>query len=703
MTKARNKIIEKAKKYGCTPEQINFLSAASITDEEAQHFEWYFRPYKKYKKDPVKRLKEAIRCYNMLADIEYDAKLLTILLPSHEDTKIGSKIKNNICRLYQKYKEAYKPYTLYKALKTYNDYIGVKPTWCVLYSMKKILAEDVFHNPWMYENDNSHQRIFIDDFERNKKNSMYVLLAQKESDILNCYELGFLKQISLFYNYSEKCYELNQDNIDKYFTINQYGNLLETDEVKEYYLNKNPYIKPLLEFAGKEMGKTYNYSFKQRNLYEPECLKRYEEAMNVGQINKLIVDVYNGSGFKGGHYTEIEFAENGSISIVNIEILSAEFFCLTNYKEFDKNPKIDYHYKKIYETQYYITPDGKIFTVKKNMYPLPAKEMYQICAKNTFISKIFRLLVETDKEQHYLYKDFYKDCFINCLIPIAYSDIRNYNNKKQFIKERYKTAENMKVNWNKLNLNLSYMIISSYKSVADGKSKNILLEQKDESLLENISKSLNIRTKVNIFLRNIIITKIALKDSTNILKNELSKKTQEYLEEEVLFLQRQKNESGLAITLNDYIEMARQEKRKIRLDIYSELQLYNLHDRIQSHDYKNLTSPVKIPKDTKFKELRKILPEKFEWIKTRSRLILETEIQQHCVWSYADKISKDRCAIYSFVDTTGEYTDDGKPSRYTIEFARRNKKYVVVQMQKRFDRGGSTILENYINSILEGD
>lgn len=699
MTKARSKIIEKAKKYSCTPEQINFLSATSITDEEAKRFELYFRPYKKYKKEPVKRLNEAIRCHNMLAGIEYDANLFTILLPSHEDTKIGRKIKNNICRLYRKYKETYSPYTLYKALKTYNDYIGVKPTWCVLYSMKKILAEEVCYNPWIRENDNSYQRIFIDDFERNKKNSLYVLLAQK-SDVLNCCELGFLKQFSLFYNYSEKRYELNQDNFDKYFTINQYGNLIETDELKEYYLNKNPYIKPILEFAGKEMKKNYNYSFIQRNLYEPECLKRYEEAMNVGRINKLTVGSYNGGGFKGGHYTEIEFAENGSISIVNKEILAAEFFYLTKNEEFDKNPKIDYFYKKIYETKYYITPDGKIFTVKKNMYPLSAKEMYRVCAKNTFIGKIFRLLVETDKEQHYFYKDFYKDCFINCLIPIAYSDIKNYNNKKQFIKERYKTAENMKVNWNKLNLNLSYMIISSYKSVADGKSKNILLEQKDESLLENIDEKLYIRTKVNIFLKNIIITKIALKDSTNILKNELSKKTQEYLEEEVLFLQRQND--GLDLTLNDYIEMARQEKRKIRLDIYSELQLYNLHDRIQSHDYKNFTSPVKIPKDTKFKELRKILPEKFEWIKTRSRLILETEIQQHCVWSYADKISKDRCAIYSFVDATGEYTDDGKPSRYTIEFGKRNNKYVVVQMQKRFDRGGSTILENYINDLLMG-
>lgn len=83
-------------------------------------------------------------------------------------------------------------------------------------------------------------------------------------------------------------------------------------------------------------------------------------------------------------------------------------------------------------------------------------------------------------------------------------------------------------------------------------------------------------------------------------------------------------------------------------------------------------------------------------------MILETEMQHHCVWSYASDITQDKCAIYSFTDTRAEYTVDGIPRRYTIEFkCRKNGVYFVEQVQGKYDRVNARNMNQYIQSLLE--
>lgn len=118
-------------------------------------------------------------------------------------------------------------------------------------------------------------------------------------------------------------------------------------------------------------------------------------------------------------------------------------------------------------------------------------------------------------------------------------------------------------------------------------------------------------------------------------------------------------------------------------------------------DYRKMTGEVNVPKDSAFNELREILPPEFEWIKTRKRLILETELQHHCVWSYAKKISNDKCAIYSYTDTNADHCPDGVPKRYTIEFCRNNGKYYVKQVQGKYDRVNAGNMREYIEKILK--
>lgn len=147
--------------------------------------------------------------------------------------------------------------------------------------------------------------------------------------------------------------------------------------------------------------------------------------------------------------------------------------------------------------------------------------------------------------------------------------------------------------------------------------------------------------------------------------------------------------------------MASQAKIKPRLDIYTERQLEKLHDAITEIYYQKCTKPVHIPKGTKFKGLRKLLPPEFEWIKTRKRLIAETAMQHHCVWSYADLITSDTCAIYSFLDKDGTYSKDGTPRRYTMEFRMRgNGCYYLEQVQGTCNRIDTELIADYVGTLL---
>ena len=67
------------------------------------------------------------------------------------------------------------------------------------------------------------------------------------------------------------------------------------------------------------------------------------------------------------------------------------------------------------------------------------------------------------------------------------------------------------------------------------------------------------------------------------------------------------------------------------------------HDKLSNRLREQKTPVIKIPKDSRFKKLK--LPKEFEEIKTKKRIIEESRIQHHCVWSYADKINHDECDL----------------------------------------------------------
>lgn len=67
----------------------------------------------------------------------------------------------------------------------------------------------------------------------------------------------------------------------------------------------------------------------------------------------------------------------------------------------------------------------------------------------------------------------------------------------------------------------------------------------------------------------------------------------------------------------------------------------------------------------------------------------------HCVASYANKVNKDLCAIYSFVYP-------GTEKRYTVEFVqRKDGTYYMNQIQSMCDRGAPDEVKQYVVNFMD--
>lgn len=143
--------------------------------------------------------------------------------------------------------------------------------------------------------------------------------------------------------------------------------------------------------------------------------------------------------------------------------------------------------------------------------------------------------------------------------------------------------------------------------------------------------------------------------------------------------------------IDDYVYMVWRytTPKKFNLKIKTYNSIKREHDDIMLRVSNKNTPTLKIPKNSKFKNVN--LPENFEHIKTKKRLILESQIQRHCVASYAYLINKDKCSIYSTV-----YNNE----RYTIEIRKNRNKYYIAQIKGMFNADAPSELIELINSKL---
>lgn len=315
-----------------------------------------------------------------------------------------------------------------------------------------------------------------------------------------------------------------------------------------------------------------------------------------------------------------------------------------------------------------IFPNNSFFEKSNNKFlPLQLKRIHRFYHTSALFKSFFDYLFDVLEVKHPIIKDIRREIVQErWYLPISLNELLVYHNKKELFKAQYKAAIEMKTDFNKLSFNMAYILVKTY-SYVDDKSKGILQNIKDPSLFE--LDSWKYKDNIMGFITNYY-------EKKGIVDNYLVK---------------------------DYVNMCMLAKMKVSLCYNSIAKLKQAHDHVAENAAKKGTGKVKVPKNSKFTELREILPNAFTWIQSRKRLMQEANMQHHCVWSYADKISSDRCAIYSYLDTTGTYTDDwkGVPERYTIEFTIGKNGYEISQAQGSRNQKSTEKINEYISSFLK--
>lgn len=256
------------------------------------------------------------------------------------------------------------------------------------------------------------------------------------------------------------------------------------------------------------------------------------------------------------------------------------------------------------------------------------------------------------------------------LPPVSLDKMLEYHSKADFMTGYYKRAKDILIKWNRRNMAVSYFLLQC-KKYLDDMSFQKLIQLTDQEIME-------------------IADKMSVTDNSSI-KGVIAG----YIFQSV------KGKRADTIMIFDYIDICMAVKEKISLRFRSIKKLEEAHNRISEKYFMKKTGKVAVPKDSKFLALRKKLPQEFEWIKSRKRLLHETAIQHHCVWSYADEITSDRSAIYSFVDISGEFSDGKKNTRYTLEFkADRKGRYFIQQIQGKYNQGDTSEIYHYVEKLL---
>lgn len=278
---------------------------------------------------------------------------------------------------------------------------------------------------------------------------------------------------------------------------------------------------------------------------------------------------------------------------------------------------------------------------------------------------IFNEYIESRIQQKdYVWKDLlkYLDRPYRSLPPVYINELTGCSSLNILMRNKYKKADFC--NWNKVDLIWGYGIMRVLPRLTE-KSRNLLLK--------DIYKKRNEEFNLTKFIMDRLDKNSYFKTSDGVLADEDDIKTY----------------------IIDYMQMCKICRRKINICFTSAKKLKEEHDRLAIIIRNKYTPVIKIPDNSKFNNLRSMLPENFEWIKTRKRIIQESIDLHHCVASYAGEINKDNCAIYSFM------APDEK--KYTIEFVLTGKKqkyYKIVQIHGNFDSNAPDWLWEYVGKLV---
>lgn len=296
---------------------------------------------------------------------------------------------------------------------------------------------------------------------------------------------------------------------------------------------------------------------------------------------------------------------------------------------------------------------GDIYVSKnKKLFPLSMKQIGKIYEKYGELGhRICDFLFTYTKEKLNapvmadLYRTLQTDGFFN--IPIAFNDCRDMHNCNQLLKYRWKNSS--VINWNKADINVAYAVMKSLPFICDIDKGRLLQHTSDEKLLPAAKCFVTVKSssqyRVKYFLREYIVTYGVTNAPSDI---------------------------DLEYTFTDYCNLCNELHEKVSIGFKSYKKLVEAHNDMSKRE-RNRLHKVSVPKDSRFNELRKLLPKDFEWVKGGKRLQQEGITMNHCVNSYYTDVNMDKIAIYHLAMSDGY--------KATIAFIQmKNGKYRISQM-----------------------
>ena len=347
--------------------------------------------------------------------------------------------------------------------------------------------------------------------------------------------------------------------------------------------------------------------------------------------------------------------ENKNIMIVSI--WNRTILCKT-YKYFYlkfKNGSIDTEYSRGQEFIEFIDLYNIKFCERKYApYPLQLKSIYKMYPSlREYVKEYLKALSETNIFIKDLVKDLEKNSH-SLMAPIDFSLLEIAKNKKHLLEIKTKTK--LTPIYNRISLNHAYSVIKAKKYINENELNKLLVLDSDIYSTSIIYEKLRIAEFFSKYFSN----------RFNIV-----------------------NSGHFSNIMYDFIDFHKKLKIKINLNIKSYNRFLDIHDDLAKKMISK-TNKIVIKKNNPFLQLK--LPHEFELIDNIERLYDEGVVNKNCVFTYLDKINKEKCIIYTTI---------WRKKKYTIEFAISQKKFILQQISGYRNSPAPKTLKNKINKLLE--
>lgn len=329
------------------------------------------------------------------------------------------------------------------------------------------------------------------------------------------------------------------------------------------------------------------------------------------------------------------------------------------------------------DIEFVVFYSGDIYVSKnKKFFPLSMKQIGKIYKKYRELGqRICDFLFTYTKEKLNapvmvdLYRTLQTDGFFN--IPIAFNDCRDMYNCNQLFKYRWVDAS--VINWNKADINVAYAVMKSLPFIRDIDKGRLLQHASDKNLLPAAKYFVTVKRSPQHgavwFLKEYLAT-YCITNMPDSMDRE-----------------------DLGYIFADYCNLCSKLREKVSLGFKSYKKLVEAHDKAYKRELNRLHK-VSVPKDSRFNELRKLLPKDFEWVKGGKRLQQEGITMNHCVNSYYSYINEDKIAIYHLTMSDGH--------KATIAFIQmKNGKYRISQMYGYHNEECPQEVWDYVHGFLK--